>query len=1238
MRKAVRFAVSQPARDLPAVQAPIKGQPGMREIEIENREILKTYKPGNYQDGALQVPPPRAGTTPPMPPPIVSFDGLSIFDDFAAFGGGVLPPDTNGAAGRAHFVQQVNILVRVWDKTGIPLTAPFKLSSLFAPLGGQCSVQDAGDPLVIYDQLADRWLLSQFAYANFTAPPYHQCIAASITGDPTGSYYLYDFVTPNNEFPDYPHLGLWPDGYYMTVNQFTNGGPFNGAGFYAFDRVKMLAGDPTASFIYFDENLVADPAGVGGALASSLDGLTLPPAGAPNVFAYFLSTAFGDAIDGLRLFDFHADFAVPANSTLTERADSPLAVAAFDPGNPSGRNDIEQPSPGVRVDSIQDRLMHRMAYRNFGASESIVVNHTVNVSGTAGGGTAATHQAGIRFYELKRTAGVFTVNQQTTYNPAPGDGAAGPNVWMGSVAMDNQGNLALGFSTSSPTIFPSVNYNGRLAGDPPGLSFLDGTLVAGTGVQRHSSGRWGDYSAMTVDPADDCTFWYTQEYYTAASQAASTAGWLTHIGSFKFPSCTASPRGSLQVTVTDCVTGAPLAGVSVQAGGYFATTGPTGVAVFPAMAPGSYTANVSKAGYGNNSVGATVTNGVTTKVAVCMSGIVILVNGGDSITAESCVPSNGSIDPGEIVTVSLCVKNTGGASTVNLIGTLEATGGVNNPSGPQNYGAVGAGATACKAFTFQASGTCGGTVTATLDLTDFGLSPISSRPTGFSTSVVYTFTLGAAGAPVVISYTGAAAPIPDADPAGVDVPLTVSGFTSTIADLDFSIDGTSCSATAGSTTVGVDHTWVGDLIFTLKSPSGTTVTLINQPTGGSGSNSGNNYCQTILDTQSGGPSIQSIVSAGAPFTGTFTPAGSLSAFNGENPNGTWMLNVSDNAGGDTGNVRFFSLHIKQFSCCSTPTFTPQALAVDVDHAARPVSRVNGAPLSNLNGVLEPGERVVVEPSWMNQGSSAYSLTGLASNLIGPTGFYAMDDTTADYGSVGAGATSNCFSATGNCYQFSVGLLGPRPSTHWDATFDENVSSGNSKTWTLHVGNSFTDVLVGSGQYRFIETILHNGVTAGCGSGIYCPADNVSRQQMAILLLLSKEGAAYTPPACTVPIFTDVPCSSSYAPWINELAVRGVTAGCGGGNYCPTSDVTRAQMSVFLLRTLEGSSYTPPACTVPIFTDVPCSSVFAPWVNELANRGITAGCGGGNFCPNSSVTNGQMAVFLTTTFGLVLYGP
>lgn len=301
-------------------------------------------------------------------------------------------------------------------------------------------------------------------------------------------------------------------------------------------------------------------------------------------------------------------------------------------------------------------------------------------------------------------------------------------------------------------------------------------------------------------------------------------------------------------------------------------------------------------------------------------------------------------------------------------------------------------------------------------------------------------------------------------------------------------------------------------------------------------------------------------------------------------------------------------------------------------------------LSDLNGVFEPGESVIVEPSWQNLLTLALSFTGTASAFSGPAGpAYVLNDIVADYGTASAGAATDCYGATlgHDCYQMSV--AGTRPAAHWDATFDEALTSGPAtfnRTWTLHLGGSFPDVPTSQQFYPFVENLFHNGITDGCGGGDYCPTASVTRGQMAVFLLKSEHGASYLPPVCTG-IFGDVLCAHPFADWIEQLVHENITAGCGGGAYCPDAPVTRAQMAVFLLKTSLGSAYAPPACTGTVFVDVPCTGGafdFDPWIEDLAGRGITGGCGGGNYCPNNPNNRGQMAAFLVKTFGLQLYGP
>ncbi|HET8645603.1 MAG TPA: Ig domain-containing protein, partial [Vicinamibacteria bacterium] len=255
-----------------------------------------------------------------------------------------------------------------------------------------------------------------------------------------------------------------------------------------------------------------------------------------------------------------------------------------------------------------------------------------------------------------------------------------------------------------------------------------------------------------------------------------------------------------------------------------------------------------------------------------------------------------------------------------------------------------------------------------------------------------------------------------------------------------------------------------------------------------------------------------------------------------------------------------------FACTAARTYNlviagpaavvPAALAVD----------------ANGNGVLEANQTAGVDPSWTNQTGAPVTLTGTLSSLIGPAGAtYAIVDGGASYGTVADGATARCSTATGDCYSVSI-TAGGRPAVHWDASVVESLSTGGPKAWALHVGGSFADVPGASVYYRFIEILLHRGISTGCGGNLYCPGNATGRDAMAVFVLVGKEGSGYLPPACTTPLFADVPASSPFCRWIEELARRGVVGGCGGGNYCPSSPVTREQMAVFISATFALTLY------------------------------------------------------------------
>ena len=362
--QAVSFGVSPDVRELARAQKTV-ADPFQATIGNPEGKREQNRLPGNAP-AFPQV----------MPAPLVNFEGISLTDT-VPLGQGFIPPDTVGEIGPNHFVQVVNSAFRIYSRSGTPLIPLTSLGTLFSTIPGVCAGSEDGRPIVLYDQFADRWILSEFCLPGGTANA-HQLIAVSRTPDPAGAYYLYDFVMPNNKINEFPKLGVWSDAYVMTDIQFNQAGTaFLGVGIFAFDRFKMLAGDPTASFVYFD---TCPPCELFGMLPADIDGFAPPPAGAPAPIVQFDADELGET-DSLRIFDLHADFAVPANSTFTERAGSPLSVAPFDPREvPAGsRNVIPQPLPAPKVDPVSSRLMFRLAYRNFGTHESLVMNHTVNV-------------------------------------------------------------------------------------------------------------------------------------------------------------------------------------------------------------------------------------------------------------------------------------------------------------------------------------------------------------------------------------------------------------------------------------------------------------------------------------------------------------------------------------------------------------------------------------------------------------------------------------------------------------------------------------------------------------------------------------------------------------------------------------------------------------------------------------------------------------------------------------------
>ena len=463
MGTAVKFDISPPLRSIP----PVHSQPA-------SPALIKD--PGNIPAGPVgpQVVDPvvqRLLAPPAIPTPIISFDGPPNLC-------GCSPPDPNGEVGPNDVVVMTNLDFQIFNKSGVSLFGPVANNTLWAGFGGGCQTQNAGDPVVLYDQAADRWLLSQFT----ASAPYFNCVALSQTSDPTGAYYRWAFLVGNgNNFGDYPKYGVWPDAYYISTREFAGGNTFVGAGAYALDRAQMIAGNPNPTMISF----LAPPSPayvVGdGLLPADMDGPTPPPAGSDE---YYMGSeddngGYGAPSDNLTLWKFHADFVTPANSTFALANTIPVApfdsILALCGG---GRACTPQMGTANKIDHLgyRQRPMFRLAYRNMGTYETLLTNQSVS-AGTGPNGEVS----GIRWREVRSPASSPIVYQQGTYAPGLTDGI---HRWMGSLAMDHNGDIALGFSASNSTMFPSIYYSGRLVGDPLGqMPQGEASIVNGTGSQ-----------------------------------------------------------------------------------------------------------------------------------------------------------------------------------------------------------------------------------------------------------------------------------------------------------------------------------------------------------------------------------------------------------------------------------------------------------------------------------------------------------------------------------------------------------------------------------------------------------------------------------------------------------------------------------------------------------------------------------------------------------------------------------
>ncbi len=627
--------------------------------ELEGPEPNPVFAPGTPPT-APSVPE-VGGPSAPAPAPLNVFDGLDRFN----WGAGS-PPDTNGDVGPNYFIQAVNTSIGVFRKSDGFQEAAFTFDTFMSQgnFGNLCDTNNFGDPVVLYDTFEDRWIISDFAFVldgsgNVIAPAF-QCIAASKSGDPvTGGWNFYSIQVSDN-LNDYPKFGIWPDGLYMSANMFAfgAGSTFKTVRAWAFNKAQMYAGTPTVKVVTFD---------IGGGdftiLPSNARLQTgTPPTGRPNLF---LSTQL--FLNAVTVYKFHVDWNKISLSTLTG-PDIPISATSW----PSFAANVPQPGTATLLDSLSNRAMVQNQYTNISGAESLWVSHTVR---RAAGGFAAP-----RWYQVNVNGGTVAgaIPQAATWDP---DGANVVHRWMPSLALDRAGNMALGYSNSSTTVFPSISYAGRLAGDPINtFSKTEQTFFTGTASQTGSS-RWGDYSAMTLDP-DGCTFWFTTEYANPADQTFNHR-WLTKFGSFRYSECTLlGAGGTISGTVTTNPGGAPISGATVQLGARTTTTNGSGNYSFTSIPAGTYPSiAASFPGFVSASASSiVVTDGGTTTQDFSLASAAASACLTDTTLSDflTGVFTNVDLDtsPGDVTLRNLAVdqQNTAGTTTGTGFGTPAWTG------------------------------------------------------------------------------------------------------------------------------------------------------------------------------------------------------------------------------------------------------------------------------------------------------------------------------------------------------------------------------------------------------------------------------------------------------------------------------------------------------------------------------------------------------------------------------------
>ena len=781
---------------------------------------------------------------------------------------GVYPPDIEGAVGVDYYVQMVNSTFAIYNKNdGTIAQAPRNTNTLWASHGGRCQSDNSGDAIALYDEAAQRWVLTQFAVAG---TPRSVCFAISQTPDPTGAYYTYDLVTAR--YPDYYKLGVWPtsgqNAYYMG----TNSGQQGQYDIYALDRENMLLGLPARSSQFFQSypNLI---------MPADVDGDTPPPANAPGLMYSFRDAGasyFGNpANDSIDVYEFDIDWDVPSNTTFTLEqvitnafgglVDFNWTVCGF-----FQTNCLPQQGTAVLIDSGSWWPQQRLQYRNFGGFETLVGTWTVNAV------VSPAKHAAPRWFELRRDIGVptWTLRQQGTFAPDA------DNRFSPSISMDASENIALAYSTTSASSFPSIKYTVHDESvDATGFMETEAVLIAGGGSQTGSVGRWGDYSSMEVDPVDDCTFWFTSEYYASTS----SVNWVTRIASFKIPSCVNYSIQAVSDSISVCKANNTGNFDLTLSSSYLATTNmtvagcPAGATcnystdpvIFPATTTSLNLSNLSAATGGTHVLTATATDSVdplattdrllTLNLQSAAPSTPSLSSPANDTFVTSLIPSLAWSSVSDQQDFLVEIDDNNDFSSIDFTTTTSGLSTTATSLAPET----------CYYWRVAPSNLCGSGLTSSVSQFYTGASQITA--TSMSTDV-----------PQVISTSAVT----------VTSTLTISGV-GILSDVNL-ID------------LDIKHTYVSDLTIKLTSPQGTEVTIMNV-----GCTTNDDISLSLDDEAAAGAWPCTPVPVGQG--GTYQPSNPMSSFDGEDANGVWTLTVTDAFDLDGGSIDAWGLNFEIFT-------------------------------------------------------------------------------------------------------------------------------------------------------------------------------------------------------------------------------------------------------------------------------------------------------------------------------------